>query len=105
MDNKRFKMIDENFICHVCGKSVSKLSYTARDHCPYCLSSIHVDNNPGDRECNCHGTLEPIGVLPFKNTYKIVYKCKKCSMIKRNVMAKDDDMNVIIKLMSNPTPY
>ncbi|MDD4027925.1 MAG: RNHCP domain-containing protein, partial [Bacilli bacterium] len=46
-------MIDENFICEVCKKEVKSLGYTARDHCPYCLSSKHVDINPGDRKCTC----------------------------------------------------
>ena len=46
---KRFNMIDEEFICENCHQKVSKLNYTARDHCPYCLYSIHIDINPGDR--------------------------------------------------------
>ena len=50
---KRFNMIDENFVCENCNKMVDKLNYTARDHCPFCLCSKHVDNNPGDRENNC----------------------------------------------------
>ena len=49
---KQFNMIDESFKCIVCGKYVNKLNYTARDHCPYCLSSIHIDINPGDRSKN-----------------------------------------------------
>lgn len=52
---KNFKMKDENFKCINCGRDVDKLQYTARDHCPFCLASIHVDNNPGDRSCLCHG--------------------------------------------------
>ena len=51
MDNKRFKMIDEDYICDVCGDEVKALGYTARDHCPNCLASKHVDINPGDRAC------------------------------------------------------
>lgn len=100
---KRFKMIDENFICEVCGKDVSPLGYTARDHCPYCLSSKHVDINPGDRRENCHGTLVPIGIENAKKgNYKIVYKCAKCGEIKRNIMAYDDNMDLVIKIMANP---
>ena len=106
MDNannqKKFTMIDEDFICHVCSKEVKPLGYSARDHCPYCLSSKHVDNNPGDRACACHGTLIPIAVEQAKKDgYKIVYKCEKCKQIKRNIMAKDDDMNKIIELSTN----
>ena len=100
MDTKKFTMIDESFTCIVCGKKVAKLGYTARDHCPYCLCSIHVDNNPGDRNNNCHGILRPIGIDKFKDTYKIVYKCDKCFEIKRNIMAQDDNFDIIIKIAS-----
>ena len=46
---KKFNMIDEEFICENCLNKVQKLGYTARDHCPFCLYSKHVDINPGDR--------------------------------------------------------
>lgn len=99
----KFTMKDENFICRQCGFSVKKLGYTARDHCPKCLTSIHIDNNPGDRACDCLGTLKPIAIeLGKKDTYKIVYICEKCNVIKRNKAAIDDDMELIIKIMSNP---
>ena len=101
MDKARFTMIDEEFKCRNCGKMVSPLGYSARDHCPYCLCSIHVDNNPGDRMCTCKGLLIPISIEKGKkDTFKIVYKCNKCNMIKRNVTAKDDDMDKIIDIMS-----
>ena len=96
---KRFTMKDENFICEYCGKEVTKLNYTARDHCPYCLYSKHVDINPGDRAEDCHGLLEPIGIeMSNKKGYVIIYKCKKCGQIRKNKAAKDDNMNLIIKL-------
>ena len=102
-EQKRFKMIDEKFICEVCGKDVSPLGYTARDHCPYCLSSKHVDINPGDRSETCHGVLVPVGIENAKKgQYKIVYKCDKCGAIRRNIMAIDDNMDLVIKIMANP---
>ena len=103
MDNKKFKMIDEDYICDVCGDEVKALGYTARDHCPNCLASKHVDINPGDRACECKGILEAIGIEKSKkDTLKIIYKCKSCGMIKRNKMATDDNYDLIIKLSSNP---
>ncbi len=102
MDSKKFKVIDAPFICDVCGKGVIPLGYTSRDHCPYCLSSKHVDINPGDRLENCKGTLIPIGIEKFKNTYKIIYKCEKCGKIRKNIIAKDDDFDKILSIMSNP---
>lgn len=95
---KKFTMIDEEFICENCGKKVNKLGYTARDHCPYCLYSKHVDINPGDRLNKCQGMLAPIDVEKFKDTYKIIYKCEKCNKIHKNIMALDDDINKIIEI-------
>lgn len=99
---KRFNMIDEEFICDNCHKKVSKLNYTARDHCPYCLYSKHLDIMPGDRKNTCKGLLKPIGIEKYKNTYKIIYKCLNCNIIHKNIMATDDDFNKIIEL-SNQT--
>jgi len=91
-------MIDEEFICESCGKKVEKLNYTARDHCPYCLYSKHLDINPGDRSNTCQGLLKPIGIEKFKNTYKIIYKCQKCGETHKNIMANDDNFDKIIEL-------
>jgi len=46
LNARKFTKIDENFICENCGKEVSKLGYTCRNHCPSCLHSKHVDVNP-----------------------------------------------------------
>ena len=95
---KQFNKFDDNFICENCGMNVDKLIYTSRDHCPYCLYSKHVDINPGDRANMCKGLLEPIGIEKFKSTYKIIYKCKKCNEMHKNIIASDDDFNKIIDL-------
>lgn len=91
-------MVNEDFICQHCGNFVPKSSYTARDHCPYCLYSKHVDKNPGDRLNNCQGLLKPIGIEKFKDTFKILYQCEKCNEFHKNIMEKDDDMEQIISL-------
>ena len=95
---KKFNMRDEDFICEHCHKEVKKLNYTARDHCPYCLYSKHVDINPGDRENNCLGLLKPIGIEKYRNTYKIIYKCEKCHETNKNIIADYDDNNENIKI-------
>lgn len=102
---KTFTMRDEEFFCLNCGKKVSKLNYTARDHCPYCLYSRHVDINPGDRLNDCKGLLKPIAIEKFKDSYKIVYKCDKCNQVHKNIMATDDDMNLIIELAKETPKY
>ena len=95
---KNFTMRDEEFICENCGQLVNPLGYTARDHCPHCLYSKHVDIMPGDRQNTCKGLLKPIGIEKFKDTYKILYKCTSCNEPHKNIMAKDDNMKLIIEL-------
>lgn len=95
---KNFTMRDEHFTCENCGQEISPLGYTARDHCPHCLYSKHVDIMPGDRANPCKGLLKPVGIEKFKDTYKILYKCKSCNQDHKNIMAKDDNMDLIIKI-------
>lgn len=99
---KRFNMIDEKFVCQNCNKEVDVLGYTARDHCPYCLTSKHVDINPGDRASTCGGLLKPIAIIKKKDKFQIVYKCQKCGEIRKNVVANDDNNAIILDVMSNP---
>ena len=98
---KQFFKNDNEFICEYCEKKVNKLNYTTRDHCPYCLYSKHVDINPGDRANSCKGLLKPIGIEKFKDTYKILYKCEKCNQEHKNIIAMDDDMDMIIEISKN----
>lgn len=102
MENAKFTKNDNEFICEHCGEKVDKLGYTSRDHCNYCLYSKHVDINPGDRANDCGGLLEPIDVeVNSKKGYVIVYRCTKCKQIHKNIMAKDDNMDVVYNLMKN----
>lgn len=96
-------MLDEEFICEYCNENVTKLEYTARDHCPFCLYSKHVDINPGDRDNNCNGLLVPIDIEKFRNIYKIIYRCEKCHKIHKNIIADDDNMDEIILLSTKKT--
>ncbi len=99
-------MKDEEFVCNNCGKEITALGYTARDHCPICLYSVHVDIYPGDRASNCCGDLVPIAVeLNKKAGYKIIYKCNKCKAIRKNIMADDDNIDLIIELSTNQIVY
>ena len=101
MNTSKFTEIDESFICENCGRQVKPLGYSCRNDCPYCLHCKHVDINPGDRQEQCHGILEPIGLeLNSKKGYIIIFRCKKCGKIRKNKIAKDDNMDLIIKLSS-----
>jgi DNA-directed RNA polymerase subunit RPC12/RpoP len=102
MEVSRFTEIDEPFVCRICGAEVPPLGYTSRDHCRVCLSSVHLDINPGDRQSGCGGVLKPMGAEQGKKGYKIIYKCEKCGAKKKNIAAKDDDNDLIIKLFGCP---
>lgn len=72
------KRVRENFICEVCGTQVVGDGYT--DHCPNCLWGKHVDDTiPGDRASLCRGLMEPKRTSYEKGSFRIFYKCTKCS--------------------------
>ena len=104
MEEKRFSKNDSGFICAHCGFEVKPLGYTSRNHCPKCLCSLHVDVNPGDRACECHGIMHPVKVVTDpKKGYIILHKCSKCGEIHRNKAAHEakiqpDNLKLLISL-------
>ncbi len=104
METKRFTKNDSGFICGHCGKEVLPLGYTSRNHCPFCLASLHVDILPGDRANPCGGIMLPIRCEPDpKRGFVLVHQCTKCGGITRNKTAHEaevqpDDMSLIIPL-------
>ncbi|MBR3511139.1 MAG: RNHCP domain-containing protein [Alphaproteobacteria bacterium] len=97
---KTFVKRVENFTCAHCGAFVNGNGYT--NHCPKCLWSCHVDNNPGDRMSDCGGMMRPIAVSPDKDGYIITHKCEKCGKTIKQHSAPDDDIDTIIAISSNP---
>ena len=108
MENALFQKNDSGFTCAHCGREVLPLGYTSRDHCPFCLWSLHVDVNPGDRANTCGGEMEPISCVPdAKKGYIIVYRCTKCGEIHRNRAAHEatvqpDSKKLLIALTARP---
>ena len=64
MEEKRFRKNDDRFVCAVCGRDVKPLRFTSRNHCPFCLSSVHLDVNPGDRAAECGGIMDAVKTEP-----------------------------------------
>ena len=92
---------DSGFVCAVCGKSVGPLKYSSRDHCPFCLCSLHLDIMPGDRQNECGGVLAPIDVEQnTKKGYIIKYRCVQCGQEHNNKAAQDDSFQTILKVMN-----
>ena len=100
---------EETFICKVCGKEVvpEGAGSDHRNHCPNCLSSVHVDEEPGDRASDCEGVMEPIAVWVKKNgEWCLIHRCRKCGKLSTNRIAADDNpallMSIAMRPVANP---
>ena len=93
---------DEAFVCAHCGAAVPPHGRSARDHCPFCLWSQHVDRVPGDRAESCHGALEPVSVERRGQRMMLHYCCTACGASRVNQALLDgepaDDWSVIVAL-------
>ena len=96
---KGFTRTIEDFNCAHCGAVVHGNGYT--NHCPKCLWSRHVDNNPGDRAATCGGMMRPINVVADGARFIITHKCEICGKEKRQRTTDDDDIDAIIELSKN----
>ncbi|NBJ71493.1 MULTISPECIES: RNHCP domain-containing protein [Clostridia] len=85
------KLENTSFQCEKCGAEVVALTNGSyRNHCPYCLYSKHVDNNPGDRLSECKGLMKPIALdYAAKKGYQIIHQCIKCKKTQKNKVAID----------------
>ena len=99
----------ESFTCKVCGALVTPEDAGSRhrNHCPRCLSSVHVDNRPGDRASLCGGTMDPIGVWVRKDgEWALIHRCRACGALSSNRIAADDNpallMSIAVKPLAEP---
>lgn len=96
---------NQSFICLNCNKNVSELTNGSyRNHCPFCLYSLHVDIIPGDRKNECKGLMKPVSIeYNSKKGFQIVHKCTKCGTLQKNKVAEntiqEDNKDLIYKLM------
>ncbi|MFT3950432.1 MAG: RNHCP domain-containing protein [Oscillospiraceae bacterium] len=95
------------FVCAHCGREVLPLTNgSCRNHCPFCLYSLHADVVPGDRASPCQGLMEPVGaVYSGKKGWQIVHKCTICGFVRRNRIAENtvmpDDFNRVAALSAH----
>lgn len=97
-------MKNESFICENCKRTVSKHpSWSARNHCPFCLYSKHLDKDfPWDRKSSCHGLMKPVGKNYKKNKgWMIEHECQTCHKKILNKTAEDDDMEIFGNIGNN----
>ncbi|WP_411678251.1 RNHCP domain-containing protein [Caproicibacter sp.] len=99
----------ETFTCKLCGRIVTPegAGTSHRNHCPNCLSSLHVDDEPGDRLADCGGIMEPVAVWVKKNgEWAVIHRCRVCGKISSNRVAADDNpiklMSIAMKPLTSP---
>ena len=99
----------DSFTCKVCGRVITPqgTGTNHRNHCPNCLSSLHVDEAPGDRQADCSGIMEPVAVWVRKNgEWAIIHRCHLCGAMSSNRIAADDNpmklMSIAMKPLTSP---
>lgn len=103
----RKNMIVKNkgFTCKKCKKKVGPhTGGSCRNHCPFCLYSLHVDLGvPGDRTCECQGLMVPVGTENHKKKgTRVIHVCQECGYKTRNCIAPDDYWDLICELSRVP---
>ncbi len=99
-----------DFVCLKCRNFVSAEALFSgvhhRNHCPYCLSSRHLDLfEAGDRLSACKAVMQPVA-LTIKRTNKkycganrgeimLVHQCDECGKISINRIAADDSTEML----------
>jgi hypothetical protein len=89
------------FHCVRCCQPISPVAPGTqhRNHCPYCLWSRHVDEEPGDRASECHGAMEPVSVwVRPGGDWAVIHRCRKCGTLHSNRIAGDDNELALVSL-------
>lgn len=96
---------DSDFTCVHCRVSVPAQSFGTRhrNHCPACLWSRHVDDEPGDRGCPCREPMAPVAIeVRVDGEWAIIHRCTGCGVMKANRIAGDDHERALLSLSLRP---
>lgn len=95
-----FERTIENFVCQHCGAFVIGDGYT--NHCPHCLWSRHVDEEPGDRAEPCNGMMRPAVLEGSSPDYRILHVCEVCGFERVNKVQAEDATPALLELAEHP---
>ena len=93
------------FRCAVCGQEVGGQGAGTRhrNHCPHCLSSVHLDDAPGDRVAHCGGVMDAVGVWVRQDgEWALLHRCRVCGAFHSNRVAADDNPALLLQLAAKP---
>lgn len=109
------RMDTESFRCKCCDALVLRATYISgvlnRNHCPYCLSSRHVDwQRAGDRMSACKGKMHPVGLALKRDNNKyashsgelmVIHLCEDCGQVSANRIAADDCAETLLAVFED----
>jgi len=101
------KQENDGFTCQNCGEKVApQTNGSYRNHCPFCLYSLHIDINPGDRQSDCLGLMRPSAVdYNTQKGWQIRHICEKCGFARNNLVAdsgeQPDDFELVLKIITD----
>lgn len=75
-----------------------------RNHCPHCLTSLHVDHRiPGDRRAGCRGRMAALSVTVRPDgEWLIIHHCQSCGELSANRIAGDDNALALLRIAIRP---
>ncbi|MET0234644.1 MAG: RNHCP domain-containing protein [Kibdelosporangium sp.] len=104
--DKRRDNPGESFRCAGCRLDVSFVApgTAHRNHCPNCLTSLHVDGRiPGDRRAGCGGRMIPLSLsVRPDGEWMIIHSCLACDELSVNRVAGDDNALVLLRIALRP---
>lgn len=95
----------QSFRCGHCRLDVSSdAPGTAhRNHCPNCLWSRHLDDDPGDRAADCGASMEPVAVMVRgSGEWVLIHRCAGCGTLHANRTAGDDNPLLLLRIAVKP---
>ena len=108
-------VFEDVFKCLSCGAGVYTQPWLSgvqnRNHCPFCLSSRHLDHaQPGDRLSACKALMQPIGLTMkrCRNKYgklltgelMLIHQCGDCGKLSINRIAADDMLDRLMEIFN-----
>nr|WP_202512540.1 RNHCP domain-containing protein [Streptomyces sp. SID3343] len=75
-----------------------------RNHCPHCLTSLHVDRRiPGDRAADCHGRMTVLSMsVRADGEWQLIHQCRSCGELGANRIAGDDNPLALLRVAMRP---
>jgi hypothetical protein len=103
--NERAERAAASFRCVHCRTDVSTSAPGTlhRNHCPFCLWSRHVDDEPGDRAADCGASMEPIAMtVRGDGEWVLIHRCSGCGVLHANRIAGDDNPLLLLRVAVRP---